>query len=1660
MNRTFNSNFQGIQNAGVLSLTLIMIAASFAQPVTVFLGGLEDPLSGPSYSGMQPSSSSPTYSAFPDDDPDSGKFLGVAGSGTLPNIPIICHIGVPAGESSFDLDIFDGEIGGHWDQVLSGSDIMEFVLYEDPYKDGTGSNVVSSWYHTLMSDDDWYVRTISTTSGAQAPSGNYFYRLEIQWQNPGTSSHNNYFKIRTTGQISIAKEDKFAFMGAPLRTPGYQYNYTYPLNPPWESLFPPMDPPVWAGDPNPGPGNNDVDANSYDGDWNFYFYVPKELYSTRFMDGDADIVVDDDDANTPPIPPWNEGVHHGAPQDGPSTYDGCNIPPNIRYTISDPDSNNYVNLNPSGNMEWENFVISRNSSDNPDYLVSYNLSAGLWHMHFEGMDAHNMNFVEASFEIFTTTDPPLPVNPPPTLEPTWTSTVSPGTDVNYAHTLTNNGATDIFDLSATSSLGWTTRIYHDTNGNGRLDSSEISAGEVSNTGSLSTNESYNMIVQVVVPSTSGSTTDYLTVTGASQTEWNIQASVIDTTNVVANSPPVADANGPYYVDEGASVQLNGSGSSDPDGDTLSYHWDLDYDGNYDDSNLINPTYSWSEDGTFTVGLAVYDGQYWDYSSATVYVGNLPPEIYSTTFVYTLTQGTFKRTIPAVERPLDPTSFYNYYSASAHTGFEKPYESKIFLYRDINTDDVSLFIIHDIDGDVYYPPIGYNSGSPDAECHMDLSGIPSGAYLAQSDDPGEFTKSISTAQGRWHWWYNTDGGAIGGLPIGTSWSITITPLYWKDVNNWIYHYATGEYIALDMNQPVTISYQAQTENTTVETDEGTSITLGAFARDWGSDDEPLDYEFAWNDPYDPSAVSSGTTLWDTLFTASHTYHEDGTYYPLLTVTDSDLASDNLTFTVIVNNVKPDVIAGADQTVDEGTLLSFSGTFSDPGAYDTHTATWDWGDGLSDPGTVSEENIPPDSTGTVTGSHAYGDDGSYNVILTVQDDEGAIDVKSSNVNVNNLAPNVEPLGNYTTDENTPVTLIAHVTDPGSDDLTLTWNWGDGTSDTQAIYYNDGMGPDPYPSPGGTYPFSVIDTHDHTYGDNGVYTVTLTVEDDDSGVKVVTTVVTVLNVAPIIDSLTYSPTDESSPLTMDAHVTDPGSDDLTFTWEFEHGPTFTNIYFNNGIGPDPYPSPEINPMDIVDLASHVYGDDGVFIVTLTVTDDDGGITATTINVTVSNIAPSVDISGLLSIDENTPINLDGHATDPGSDDLTFIWDFELGPTISTTYYNNGIGDDPDPSPEINPMDIIDSVSHTYGDNGVFSVILTVEDDDGGTTVSTLNVTINNVAPVVNLHGTFIVNENSPLTLDGHGTDPGSDDLTFTWEFELGPTITMIYYNDGMAADPYPSPQINPMDVTDIVTHIYGDNGVFAVTLTVVDDDGGTTIVTTNVTVDNVAPSVSNIEAYMYVDFSLRVAGEKWHSVAIYLYEDGRQFWTAGVTRYPGDPDKQTATINKVKVDMTKSYTALVDYLPNDPRVNGNVWGGNPVWIDMTFEDGSSERLHHTFNVRQSDWGSDHWNHIDPWEVDFAPHLGGHNITFEASASDPGSDDLIFDWEFGDGNTQGPNTYFNDGISPDPPKSPEINPMAATDIVIHSYSSSGIYTITLTVTDDDGGTSFTTLVLNVVVG
>ncbi len=92
-------------------------------------------------------------------------------------------------------------------------------------------------------------------------------------------------------------------------------------------------------------------------------------------------------------------------------------------------------------------------------------------------------------------------------------------------------------------------------------------------------------------------------------------------------PPVADANGPYTGDEGSPISLDGTGSSDPDGDVLAYLWSVDSPlCSFDDATIPAPTLTCTDNGGFTVTLVVDDGQATDSDTATVAVSNVAPTL--------------------------------------------------------------------------------------------------------------------------------------------------------------------------------------------------------------------------------------------------------------------------------------------------------------------------------------------------------------------------------------------------------------------------------------------------------------------------------------------------------------------------------------------------------------------------------------------------------------------------------------------------------------------------------------------------------------------------------------------------------------------------------------------------------------------------------------------------------------------------------------------------------------------------------------------------------------------------------------------------------------------------------------------------------------------------
>jgi parallel beta-helix repeat protein len=386
---------------------------------------------------------------------------------------------------------------------------------------------------------------------------------------------------------------------------------------------------------------------------------------------------------------------------------------------------------------------------------------------------------------------------------------------------------------------------------------------------------------------------------------------------------------------------------------------------------------------------------------------------------------------------------------------------------------------------------------------------------------------------------------------------------------------------------------------------------------------------WSD-YAGEDTNDEDGLGDTLlpYNASGGIQDSGDYLPL----------------VYQENVAPTVDAGPNQTVNEGDTVSFAGNFSNPDELDTHTIDWDFGDGST-------------ATGNVTPTHVYDDNGVYTVTLTVTDDDGGVGTDTLTVTANNVAPTVDAGEDQTADEGDTVLFSGNFTDPGMNDThTIDWDFGDGS-----------------PTVTGTL------TPTHAYEDNGVYTVNLTVTDDDGGVGFDTLTVTVNNVALTVNAGPDQTVDEGANVSFSGSFTDPDTSDThTIEWDFGDGSAATG---------------NLTP-------THAYEDNGVYTVNLTVTDDDGGVGTDTLTVTVNNVAPTVDAGEDQTVNEGDTVLFFGNFTDPGLNDMhTIDWDF---------------GDGSNATGNVTP-------THVYAANSTYTVTMTVTDNDGGIGTATITVVVN---------------------------------------------------------------------------------------------------------------------------------------------------------------------------------------------------------------------------------------------------------------------------------------------------------------------------------------------------
>jgi hypothetical protein len=126
---------------------------------------------------------------------------------------------------------------------------------------------------------------------------------------------------------------------------------------------------------------------------------------------------------------------------------------------------------------------------------------------------------------------------------------------------------------------------------------DILPGDVNDDGTV--NVSDVVLVRNMLPGFGGTPTTFGDINGSGavdMSDYNAVRARVGTTlpGVAINGPPTAVIGGPYAIAEGSALVLDASASSDPDGDPLTFTWDLNGDGNFTDGSGAKLALSWAQ----------------------------------------------------------------------------------------------------------------------------------------------------------------------------------------------------------------------------------------------------------------------------------------------------------------------------------------------------------------------------------------------------------------------------------------------------------------------------------------------------------------------------------------------------------------------------------------------------------------------------------------------------------------------------------------------------------------------------------------------------------------------------------------------------------------------------------------------------------------------------------------------------------------------------------------------------------------------------------------------------------------------------------------------------------------------------------------------------------
>jgi len=462
-----------------------------------------------------------------------------------------------------------------------------------------------------------------------------------------------------------------------------------------------------------------------------------------------------------------------------------------------------------------------------------------------------------------------------------------------------------------------------------------------------------------------------------------------------------------------------------------------------------------------------------------------------------------------------------------------------------------------------------------------------------------------------------------------------------------------------------------------------------------------YKWTWND----SPIGVTTASYD--YTAIMA--DQGPNTLTVETTDAFSVTSTITWTVnVVDDLPPIANAGPDQNVHLGDLVQLDGSGSSDPEAQPLIYLWEM------VGRPAGSNAALDDTSAENPTFTTDVNGAYTIRLIVNDNRSNSPADTVIIYTNYGTPTANAGDDQSVVFPGLVTLDGSGSiNPESSPLTYKWAIDSGPAGSAAALDNPAS-----------------ETPSFTPDKKGVYVVSLVVNNGvfDSGIDLV--VITVYNHAPEANAdgdITIDAPGDTKQL--DGSGTDIDGQALTYAWTIISAP-----YGSTPTISDPaIAAPDFTP----DMK-------GAYILKLTVSDGDLSNSDTLI-VTCSNQVPLSNAGDDIVIEFNQTAQLNGSASDPDGDPLTYAWTINSAPAGSIAVLS-------DPN-ILNPTFKPDK-------QGVYEFSLIATDNSGiSSAPDTMTITTTNHRPVADAGDDISMLFKNTVVLNGSGTDADSDPLTYTW-------------------------------------------------------------------------------------------------------------------------------------------------------------------------------------------------------------------------------------------------------------------------------------------------------------